>query len=167
MKIKKLMLAMPLLASFSAVHPVIAAMNGNDVLSLGYAQQHSDRAGTLNGFRLGDNHAFVDSWGLNTSATWTMGNGGRHGNADYLSLLTGPSYQFNDMLGIYAQAGPAFFHEDALGTKWGYGYGAGLQITPRADMNITVGYEGADFDRTSASGSLDTNGWALGFGYRF
>ncbi|MFZ5177023.1 outer membrane beta-barrel protein [Enterobacter kobei] len=164
---KKLILTLPILAAFMNVHPALADTGSSDVVSLGYAQQHSDRAGTLHGFRLGDNHALVDSWGLNTSATWTMGSGGDHGNADHLSLLTGPSYQLNDMLGLYAQAGPAFFHEDNLGTKWGYGYGAGLQITPREDMNITVGYEGADFDRTRSSGSLDTNGWNLGFGYRF
>ena len=141
---KKLMLTLPLLAGLSALHPVMAAMNGNDIVSLGYAQQHSDRAGTLHGFRLGDNHAFSDNWGLNTSTSWTMSNGGDHGNADLVSLLTGPSYQINDMLGLYAQAGLAFFHQDVLGTKWGYGYGAGFQITPREDINITVGYEGTD-----------------------
>lgn len=70
-------------------------------------------------------------------------------------------------MGLYAQVGPTFFHQDALGTKWGYGYGAGFQITPRADMNITIGYEGSDFDSTHSSGSLDTNGWNLGVGYRF
>ncbi|AHE73549.1 hypothetical protein M942_24415 [Enterobacter ludwigii] len=164
---KKLMFALPLLAGLSAVHPAMAAMDGSDIVSLGYAQQHSDRAGTLHGFRLGDNHAFSDNWGLNTSGSWTMSSGGDHGNADQVSLLTGPSYQINDMLGLYAQVGPTFFHEDVLGTKWGYGYGAGFQITPRADINITVGYEGASFDSTRASGSLDSNGWNLGVGYRF
>ena len=50
----------------------------------------------------------------------------------------------------------------------GYGYGAGFQITPHADINITVGYyEGASFDSTRASGSLYSNGWNLGVGYRF
>lgn len=164
---KKVMFLLPLLAGLSTVHPTIAAMHGNDIVSLGYAQQHSDRAGTLHGFRLGDNHAFADNWGLNTSASWTMSSGGDHGNADHLSLLTGPSYQINDILGLYAQVGPAFFHEDVPGTKWGYGYGAGLQITPRADINITVGYEGSDFSSNHTSGSLDTNGWNLGVGYRF
>ncbi|HDR2590961.1 outer membrane beta-barrel protein [Enterobacter ludwigii] len=164
---KKLMFALPLLAGLSAVHPAMAAMDGSDIVSLSYAQQHSDRAGTLHGFRLGDNHAFSDNWGLNTSGSWTMSSGGDHGNADQVSLLTGPSYQINDMLGLYAQVGPTFFHEDVLGTKWGYGYGAGFQITPRADINITVGYEGASFDSTRASGSLDSNGWNLGVGYRF
>lgn len=164
---KKLMLTLPLLAGLSAVHPAMAAMDGNDIVSLGYAQQHSDRAGTLHGFRLGDNHAFSDNWGLNTSTSWTMSSGNDHGNADLVSLLTGPSYQINDMLGLYAQVGPAFFHQDVLGTKWGYGYGTGLQITPRADINITVGYEGADFSSDHTSGSLDTNGWNLGVGYRF
>lgn len=164
---KKLMFALPLLAGLGTVHPVLAALEGNDVVSLGYAQQHSDRAGTLHGFRLGDNHAFSDNWGLNTSTSWTMNSCSNHGNADQASLLTGPSYQINDMLGLYAQVGPTFFHQDELGTKWGYGYGAGIQITPRPDMNIIVGYEGADFDNTRASGSLDSNGWNLGVGYRF
>ncbi|EEF6878856.1 TPA: outer membrane beta-barrel protein [Salmonella enterica] len=164
---KKLMLTLPLLAGLSTVHPAVAAMDGNDIISLGYAQQHSNRAGTLHGFRLGDNHAFADNWGLNTSASWTMKNGGDNGESNLVSLLTGPSYQINDMLGLYTQVGPAFFHENAPGTKWGYGYGAGFQITPREDINITVGYEGASFDSTHTSGSLDTNGWNLGVGYRF
>ncbi len=96
-----------------------------------------------------------------------MSSGGDHGNADLVSLLTGPSYQINYMLGLYAQVGPAFFHQDVPGTKWGYGYGAGFQITPREDINITVGYEGTDFSSDHTSGSLDTNGWNLGVGYRF
>jgi opacity protein-like surface antigen len=164
---KKLILTLPLLAGFGAVHPVAAALDGNDILSLGYAQQHSDRAGTLHGFRLGDNHAFANNWGLNNSVSWAMNSGGNHGNADLVSLLTGPSYQINDFLGLYAQAGPTFFHQNTLGTKWGYGYGTGLQITPRADINITVGYEGSDFSSDHNSGSLDANGWNLGVGYRF
>ncbi|WP_373226642.1 outer membrane beta-barrel protein [Enterobacter cloacae complex sp. ESBL7] len=164
---KKLMFALPLLAGLGTVHPVLAAMEGNDIISLGYAQQHSDRAGTLHGFRLGDNHSFADNWGLNTSASWTMKDGGDNGESNLVSLLTGPSYQISDILGLYAQAGPAFFHEDELGTKWGYGYGAGFQITPREDINITVGYEGSDFSSDHTSGSLDTNGWNLGVGYRF
>ncbi|EKS6337619.1 virulence-related outer membrane protein [Enterobacter kobei] len=96
-----------------------------------------------------------------------MNNGSNHGNADHISLLTGPSYQVNDMLGLYAQVGPAFFHQDVMETKWGYGYGAGFQITSRQDINIIVGYEGSDFNSNHASGSLDTNGWNLGMGYRF
>ncbi|MFP2431073.1 hypothetical protein [Enterobacter ludwigii] len=67
----KLMLTLPLLAGLSCVHPAMAAMHGNDIMSLGYSQQHSDHAGTPHGFRLGDNHTIVDNWGLNTSSSWT------------------------------------------------------------------------------------------------
>lgn len=50
---KKLILTLPLLAALSAVHPAMAVMDSNDIVSLGYAQQHSDHASTLHGFRLG------------------------------------------------------------------------------------------------------------------
>ncbi|MBH3035775.1 outer membrane beta-barrel protein [Serratia marcescens] len=164
---KRIMFILPLLAGLSTTQSAMAAINGNDIFSLGYAQQHSDHAGTLHGLHLGDNHALADNWGLNTSVTWTMNGSDSRGNANYASLLTGPSYQINDILGLYAQVGPAFFHQNALDTKWGYGYGTGLQITPRGDINITVGYEGSDFSSDHTSGSLDTNGFNLGFGYRF
>ncbi|EHC32746.1 Attachment invasion locus protein precursor [Salmonella enterica subsp. enterica serovar Gaminara str. A4-567] len=42
-----------------------------------------------------------------------------------------------------------------------------MAYTPVSNVAINLGYEGADFDATHNSGSLNSNGFNLGVGYRF
>lgn len=49
---KQFMLILPHLAGLSILHPAMAAMDGNDFVFLGYAQQHSDHVGNLHGFHI-------------------------------------------------------------------------------------------------------------------
>ncbi|HAE2798980.1 TPA_asm: Ail/Lom family outer membrane beta-barrel protein, partial [Salmonella enterica subsp. enterica serovar Heidelberg] len=158
--------------------PVWADDNAS-TFSLGYAQSHTNHAGTLRGVRLANNYEMSPDWGLTTSFAWLNGSqrysdessNGRV-TTRYYSLLAGPSWKINNQLSLYSQVGPVLLHQRDHGinesdSKVGYGYSAGVAYTPVSNVAITLGYEGADFDATHNSGSLNSNGFNLGVGYRF
>ncbi|ECW3357131.1 STM3031 family outer membrane protein [Salmonella sp. 32070601201500089SM] len=162
----------------AAASPVWADDNAS-TFSLGYAQSHTNHAGTLRGVRLANNYEMSPDWGLTTSFAWLNGSqrysyessNGRV-TTRYYSLLAGPSWKINNQLSLYSQVGPVLLHQRDHGinesdSKVGYGYSAGVAYTPVSNVAITLGYEGADFDATHNSGSLNSNGFNLGVGYRF
>lgn len=95
-------------------------------------------------------------------------------NFRYFSLLAGPSYKINDYVSIYGMTGVANgkikvsfqsekerYHQSESASKFGFAYGAGVQIVPAANWTIDTGYEGAHI------GNVLVNGINFGVGYHF
>ncbi|EDY8582322.1 Ail/Lom family outer membrane beta-barrel protein, partial [Salmonella enterica] len=88
----------------AAASPVWADDNAS-TFSLGYAQSHTNHAGTLRGVRLANNYEMSPDWGLTTSFAWLNGSqrysdessNGRV-TTRYYSLLAGPSWKINNQL---------------------------------------------------------------------
>ncbi|EBW6364457.1 porin family protein [Salmonella enterica subsp. enterica serovar Oranienburg] len=162
----------------ASASPVWADENAG-IFSLGYAQAHTNHAGTLRGIRLANNYEVSPEWGVTTSFSWLNGSRRYSDDGDngrvttrYYSLLSGPSWKLNNQFSLYSQVGPVLLHQrdngaDESVSKVGYGYSAGVAYTPINNISVTLGYEGADFDATHNSGSLNSNGFSLGVGYRF
>ncbi|MEY6222931.1 Ail/Lom family outer membrane beta-barrel protein, partial [Salmonella enterica subsp. enterica serovar Corvallis] len=71
------------------------------------------------------------------------------GDADYTSLLVGPSYRFNDYLNAYVMIGAANGHiKDNWGNsdnKTAFAYGAGIQLNPVENIAVNASYEHTSF----------------------
>ncbi|EAS7014339.1 hypothetical protein EFF61_11120 [Salmonella enterica] len=90
-------------------------MADTDSFSVGYTWLKPQYEKGLNGFSLGYQHEFVNGWGLLTSFAWATGDRSEtddvaSGKFKYWSLMTGPTYRFNDYFGIYGQLGLAHFN---------------------------------------------------------
>lgn len=107
----------------ASVSPVWADDN-TGTFSLGYAQSHTNHAGTLRGIRLANNYEMSPDWGLTTSFSWLNGsqrysdnnNNGRV-TTRYYSLLAGPSWKINNQFSLYSQVGPVLLHQRDHGAE--------------------------------------------------
>lgn len=91
------------------------AMADTDSFSVGYTWLKTQYEKGLNGFSLGYQHEFVSGWGILTSITYAAGDCSETDDAasskfKYWSLMTGPTYRFNDYFSIYGQLGLAHFY---------------------------------------------------------
>ncbi|HHB9499195.1 TPA: Ail/Lom family outer membrane beta-barrel protein [Salmonella enterica] len=77
------------------------------------------------------------------------------GDADYTSLLVGPSYRFNDYLNAYVMIGAANGHiKDNWGNsdnKTAFAYGAGIQLNPVENIAVNASYEHTSFSTDADS----------------
>ncbi|ELM3277223.1 outer membrane beta-barrel protein [Salmonella enterica] len=164
------------------------AMADTDSFSVGYTWLKAQYEKGLNGFSLGYQHEFVNGWGILTSFAWATGDRSEtddvaSGKFKYWSLMTGPTYRFNDYFGIYGQLGLAHFngkgdahYDDGDYEHWSesrsaLGWGAGVIINPVENLSVTVGYQGTRFslgdDEYEDKANVSVNGFNIGVGYRF
>lgn len=148
-----------------------------NTVSAGYA--YTDLSGLLSGNAGGVNLKYnwedLDSgFGAMGSATYTTADihnyGYKVGNADYTSLLIGPSYRFNDYLSAYVMIGAGHGHikdnRGDSGNKNSFAYGAGVQINPVENIAVNASYEHAKFS-TDADSDIKAGTWVIGMGYSF
>ncbi|OCQ54070.1 Attachment invasion locus protein precursor [Photorhabdus australis subsp. thailandensis] len=158
-----------------------AANAGESTISGGYAQGHVKYDGNKinkdpKGFNLKYRYELDDHFGVIGSATYT-GYDFKYGDKkltkldmDYYSLMSGPSYRFNEYVSVYGLVGVAHVHGKQEVSPSGFsrkeektsvGYGAGLQFNPMPNLAIDASYE------YSKLGDLKVGTWVVGVGYRF
>ncbi|EMQ2632654.1 Ail/Lom family outer membrane beta-barrel protein [Salmonella enterica] len=133
-----------------------------NTVSIGYA--YTDLSGWLSGNANGANIKYnwedLDSgFGAMGSVTYTSADvnnyGYKVGDADYTSLLVGPSYRFNDYLNAYVMIGAANGHiKDNWGNsdnKIAFAYGAGIQLNPVENIAVNASYEHTSFSTDADS----------------
>ncbi|RXJ10473.1 Ail/Lom family outer membrane beta-barrel protein [Lelliottia nimipressuralis] len=172
------------LAIFAAsVVSTSAYAAGENTISLGFAQSHVKMDGdNLNDKPRGINvklrNEITDQWGVVGSVTSTqrkydlyMG-GSRVADAklEYLSLMAGPSYRFNEYLSAYGLAGYAhgkaklnvssidYQYSESTGAFVG-ALGAQFNVTPNVAIDASWEYSKLD--------DYKVNTWVVGVGYRF
>ncbi|EAA7762217.1 outer membrane beta-barrel protein [Salmonella enterica] len=156
---------------------VANAAGYKNTVSIGYA--YTDLSGWLSGNANGANIKYnwedLDSgFGAMGSVTYTSADihnyGYKVGDADYTSLLVGPSYRFNDYLSAYVMIGAANGHiKDNWGNsdnKAAFAYGAGIQLNPIENIAVNASYEHTRFS-TDADSDVKAGTWVLGVGYSF
>ncbi|MCW7546564.1 outer membrane beta-barrel protein [Photorhabdus sp. APURE] len=180
-----------LVASVVAVGLSVFAFAANaaeHTISGGYAQSHAkfgdDKADDHpKGLNLKYRYELDNNWGVISSLTYTyLGYdhylGGRkiaESSLDYVSLMAGPTYRFNEYVSVYSLVGAAHGKvkvSDFVGSesfshsKTSIGYGLGLQFNPVPNWTIDTSYEYAKFD-DARLGDLKVGTWVVGVGYRF
>ncbi len=157
---------------------VADAAGYKNTVSIGYA--YTDLSGWLSGNANGANIKYNwedlnSGFGVMGSATYTTADikawGYKVGDADYYSLLVGPSYRFNDYLNAYVMIGAA--NGRIKGGYWGdsddktaFAYGAGVQLNPVENIAINASYEHTQFS-TDADSDVKAGTWVIGVGYSF
>lgn len=94
--------------------------------------------------------------------------------AKYYSLLVGPAYRFNEYVSAYTLLGANYFrlkakYDDATSentNNTSVSYSAGFQINPVDNFVIDISYEGGR-PKGFNNKSFNSNGFAIGVGYRF
>ncbi|HCM1954409.1 TPA: outer membrane beta-barrel protein [Salmonella enterica subsp. salamae serovar 9,46:z4,z24:z39:z42] len=156
---------------------VVHAADYKNTVSVGYA--YTDLSGWLSGNANGVNVKYNwedlgSGFGVMGSFTYTTADireyGYKQGDADYTSLLIGPSYRFNDYLSAYVMVGGARGH---IKSNWGYSdnktsfaYGLGVQLNPVENIAVNASYEHASFS-TDADSDVRAGTWVIGVGYSF
>ncbi|WP_237120482.1 outer membrane protein, partial [Salmonella enterica] len=99
-------------------------------------------------------HSFLIVYYWNDTEFLTLP-GYKVGDADYTSLLVGPSYRFNDYLNAYVMIGAANGHiKDNWGNsdnKTAFAYGAGIQLNPVENIAVNASYEHTSFSTDADS----------------
>ncbi|WP_413725821.1 Ail/Lom family outer membrane beta-barrel protein [Sodalis sp. RH16] len=190
---KKLCLALLACTTLGTTFNTLA--DSNHTVSMGYAQSKIKDGASLKGVNAKYRYEWDSPVSIISSLTY-MGASHteeeRHSfdsrfektKFKYLSLSAGPAYRFNEFVSVYTLIGASFdkFSDNVWsvthGSKnktdqssstdksTGFMYGAGIQINPRHNITVDIGYEGSrakdnDNDRYSI------NGFNVGVGYRF
>ncbi|MCT7051592.1 Ail/Lom family outer membrane beta-barrel protein, partial [Salmonella enterica] len=124
--------------------------------------------------------SFDGSYHLNESSDKYYTSSG-HIKSRYLNIMAGPTYRFNDYVSLYGMVGVAnnriegsydkndhgyygsaisYDHENNDQRATNASYSVGVQTNPFANVVFDVAYEGS-------AGSLRTNGFNVGLGYKF
>ncbi|HGJ5858563.1 MAG TPA: Ail/Lom family outer membrane beta-barrel protein [Arsenophonus nasoniae] len=102
-------------------------------------------------------------------------------SGDYISLMIGPTYRFNEYVSVYGLVGGAYkklsyesvsqeFKNNSLvnssrssqsDNKTELAYGIGMQVNFWQNATLDLGYE------QSGSGDWKTSAWTVGIGYKF
>lgn len=102
-------------------------------------------------------------------------------SGDYISLMIGPTYRFNEYVSVYGLIGGAYkkisyesvsqeFKNNSLvnssrssqsDNKTELAYGVGMQVNFWQNATLDLGYE------QSGSGDWKTSAWTVGIGYKF
>ncbi|EDV5024205.1 outer membrane beta-barrel protein [Salmonella enterica subsp. enterica serovar Ball] len=157
---------------------VVHAADYKNTVSVGYA--YTDLSGLISGNANGVNVKYNwedlgSGFGVMGSFTYTTADvdgpyGYKLGDADYTSLLVGPSYRFNDYLSAYIMVGAGNGHiKDNWGdsdSKTSFAYGAGIQLNPVENIAVNASYEHTRFS-TDADSDIDAGTWVIGVGYSF
>ncbi|EAW9872841.1 Ail/Lom family outer membrane beta-barrel protein [Salmonella enterica] len=163
----------------------------------GESSSNIDRHKNLNGFNVKYRYELTDEWGIISSFTYAQASfdGSYHLNESsdkyytssghiksrYLNIMAGPTYRFNDYVSLYGMVGVAnnriegsydkndhgyygsaisYDHENNDQRATNASYSVGVQTNPFANVVFDVAYEGS-------AGSLRTNGFNVGLGYKF
>ncbi|ENR6650228.1 Ail/Lom family outer membrane beta-barrel protein [Salmonella enterica] len=163
----------------------------------GKSSSNIDRYKNLNGFNVKYRYELTDEWGIISSFTYAQASfdGSYHLNESsdkyytssghiksrYLNIMAGPTYRFNDYVSLYGMVGVAnnriersydkndhgyygsaisYDHENNDQRATNASYSVGVQTNPFANVVFDVAYEGS-------AGSLRTNGFNVGLGYKF
>ncbi|EMO8005000.1 Ail/Lom family outer membrane beta-barrel protein [Salmonella enterica] len=163
----------------------------------GKSSSNIDRHKNLNGFNVKYRYELTDEWGIISSFTYAQASfdGSYHLNESsdkyytssghiksrYLNIMAGPTYRFNDYVSLYGMVGVAnnriegsydkndhgyygsaisYDHENNDQRATNASYSVGVQTNPFANVVFDVAYEGS-------AGSLRTNGFNVGLGYKF
>ncbi|MDC9606935.1 Ail/Lom family outer membrane beta-barrel protein [Xenorhabdus griffiniae] len=152
-------------------------------ISVGYAHIKLQQEKALKGATLNYRYELNNEWGILSS--FTLAKGDREENEEaykakfnYYSSMIGPTYRINEYISMYGQAGIAslkgkFTEEDDDSateqsnlSKSALAWGTGFIINPVENFAVTIGYEGSHFN-FNTEGKVSTNGFNIGFGYRF
>ncbi|WP_213990203.1 Ail/Lom family outer membrane beta-barrel protein [Sodalis sp. dw_96] len=190
---KKLCLALIACATLGTT--VNAVADSNHTVSMGYAQSKIEDGPTLKGVNAKYRFEWDSPVSIISSLTY-MGASSteeeRHGRYSvfkkskdkYLSLSAGPAYRFNEFISLYGLIGANFnrYSDNTWSVKHpnnvkrdqdsskernvGFMYGTGIQINPRHDISVDIGYEGSSA-KNSGGDRYSINGFNIGVGYRF
>ncbi|EJH2172688.1 Ail/Lom family outer membrane beta-barrel protein [Salmonella enterica] len=163
----------------------------------GKSGSNIDRYKNLNGFNIKYRYELTEEWGIISSFTYAQesfdGNyhlnessdkyyaSSGHIKSRYLNIMAGPTYRFNDYVSLYGMVGVAnnriegsydkndhgyygsvisYDHENNVQRATNASYSLGMQTNPFDNVVFDVAYEGS-------AGSLRTNGFNVGLGYKF